>query len=125
MTFAFPRLSGGVYQIQKDSNTVGFIRKQSASKWIVVDVIDTPQHVSKTLKDAKFAAENVIIFDVDNPKETEYNESVQDEKGDVALDTEVTGSLNCYKQVEGTDEFVKVSPTEFGFPEPTLEPIEF
>ena len=81
MTFTFPRLSAGIYEIQKDSNTVGFIRKVNATKWMVVDVVDTPQHVSKTLKDAKYAVENFIIFDVvDNTQDTEYNESVKDEK---------------------------------------------
>jgi len=63
MTFTFPRLSAGIYEVQKDSNTVGFIRKSNASKWIVADVVDTPQHVTKTLKDAKDACINLIIFD--------------------------------------------------------------
>jgi hypothetical protein len=126
MTFTFPRVSAGIYEIQKDSNTVGFIRKQSASKWIVTDVVDTPQHVSKTLKGAKYAAENLIIFDVvDKVSETEYNDSVEVDKANTELNKVLEGSLSCYKQVEGTDEFVKVSPTEFGFAEPTLEPIEF
>lgn len=126
MTFTFPRLSAGIYEIQKDSNTVGFIRKASASKWIVTDVVDTPQHVCKTLKDAKYASEYFIIFDVvDNTQESEYNDSVEVDKVNPELNKVLEGSLNCYKQVEGTDEFVKVSPSEFGFSEPTLEPIEF
>ena len=62
MNFTYSRLPSGIYEIQKDSNTVGFIRKANASKWIVADVIDTPQHVSNTLKDAKYAVENLIIF---------------------------------------------------------------
>jgi hypothetical protein len=78
MSFTFPRVSAGLYEVQKDSNTVGFIRKANASKWIVTDVVDTPQHVSKTLKDAKYAAENFIIFDVvDNTSESVYNNSVR------------------------------------------------
>lgn len=81
MTFTFPRLSAGVYQVQKDSNTVAFIRKQSASKWLIVDVADTPQHVTKTLKEAKEACINLIIFDgVDKVSETEYNSFVADDK---------------------------------------------
>ena len=83
MTFTFPRLSAGIYEVQKNSNTVGFIRKASASKWIVADVVDTPQHVSKTLKDAKYAC-NLIIFDtgevVDNTSKDDYNHSVRDEE---------------------------------------------
>ena len=124
MTFTFPRLSAGIYEIQKDSNTVGFIRKVNATKWILVDVVDTPQHVSTTLKSAKYAAENLIIFNtVDNTQECEYNDSVEDEKVNEDLNKVVEGSLNCYKQVEG-NELIKVSPSAFNF-EPTLEPIVF
>ena len=126
MTITFPRLSAGIYEVQKDSNTVGFIRKATASKWIVADVVDTPQHVSKTLKDAKDACINLIIFDgVDNTPEDDYNDSVEVENINPELNKKLEGSLNCYKQVTGTDEFVKVCPSEFGFTEPTLEPIEF
>lgn len=125
MTFTFPRLSAGVYEIQKDSNTVGFIRKVNASKWMVVDVVDTPQHVCKTLKEAKSAAENLIIFDVDNTQETEYNDSVGVDKVNTELNEVVKGSLRTYRQNPETNEFEEVSPSEFGFPGPTLEPIEF
>jgi hypothetical protein len=78
MTFSFPRVSAGLYEVQKDSNTVGSIKKVNASKWLVADVADTPQHVSKTLKDAKDACINLIIFDVvDNTHEAVYNNSVK------------------------------------------------
>jgi len=127
MSFTFPRLSAGIYEVQKDSNTVGFIRKASASKWIVTDVVDTPQHVTKTLKDAKDACINLIIFDrVDNTEESDYNNSVEVDKVNPELNKVLEGSLHCYKQVPGTDEFEEVSPSVFGFGgEPTLEPIEF
>jgi hypothetical protein len=127
MTFTFPRLSAGIYEVQKDSNTVGFIRKASASKWIVTDVVDTPQHVTKTLKDAKDACINLIIFDVvDKTSEDVYNDSVKVERINSNLNKVLEGSLHCYKQVQGTDEFEEVSPSEFGFgKEPTLEPIVF
>lgn len=78
MTFTFPRVSAGLYEIQKDSNTVAFIRKVNASKWLVANVVDTPQHVSKSLKDAKYAVENLILFDkLDNTSKTVYNDSVR------------------------------------------------
>ena len=126
MTFTFPRLSAGIYEVQKDSNTVGFIRKATASKWIVADVVDTPQHVAKTLKEAKDACINLIIFEgVDNTSEDDYNESVDVDKVNPELNKVLEGALHCYKQVPGTDKFEEVSPTEFGFPGPTLEPIEF
>jgi hypothetical protein len=126
MSFTFLRLSAGIYEVQKDSNTVGFIRKASAAKWIVVDVVDTPQQVTKTLKEAKDACVNLIIFDVvDKTPEPEYNDSVGVDKVNTELNKVLEGSLHCYKQIPGTDEFKEVSPVEFGFAEPTLEPILF
>lgn len=125
MTFTFPRLSAGIYEVQKDSNTVGFIRKATASKWIVADVVDTPQHVSKTLKDAKDACINLIIFEVDNTSTDDYNDSVEVDKINPELNKKLEGSLHCYKQIPGTDKFEEVCPSVFGFPGPTLEPIEF
>jgi hypothetical protein len=80
VTFTFSRVSAGLYEVQKDSNTVGIIRKVNAGKWLVADVADiaTPQHISKTLKDAKDACINLIIFDVvDNTPEPVYNNSVK------------------------------------------------
>lgn len=126
MPFTFPRVSAGIYEVQKNSNTVGFIRKASASKWIVTDVVDTPQHVTKTLKEAKDACVNLIIFnEVDKVSEDEYNTFVEVDENSVETSKNLNGSLTCYKQVSGTDEFVKVSNTEFGFAEPTLDPIVF
>ena len=126
MTFTFPRLSAGIYEVQKDSNTVGFIRKASASKWIVTDVVDTPQHVTKTLKDAKYAVENFILFKmVDNSPEVVYNTSVGVDKVNPELNKTLEGSLRTYRQIPGTDEFEEVCPSKFGFAEPTLEPIMF
>ena len=127
MTITFPRLSAGIYEVQKDSNTVGFIRKgTSASKWIVTDVVDTPQHVTKTLKDAKDACINLIIFEVvDKVSKSVYNDSVEVDKVNPELNKVLEGSLRTYRQIPGTDEFEEVSPSEFGFAEPTLEPIMF
>jgi hypothetical protein len=126
MTFTFPRLSAGIYEVQKDSNTVGFIRKASSAKWIVTDVVDTPQHVTKTLKDAKDACINLIIFEtLDKTFEPEYNDSVEVDKVNESLNNTLEGSLHTYRQIPGTDEFEEVCPTTFGFPGPTLEPIEF
>ena len=128
MSFTFPRLSAGIYEVQKDSNTVGFIRKAKASsaKWIVTDVVDTPQHVTKTLKEAKDACINLIIFEsVDNTPESVYNDSVEVDKINSSLNKVLEGSLRTYRQIEGTDEFEQVSPSEFGYAEPTLEPIMF
>ena len=125
MTFTFPRVSAGIYEVQKDSNTVGFIRKATASKWIVTDVVDTPQHVTKTLKEAKDACINLIIFEVDNTPEDVYNDSVEVDEINSSLNKVLEGSLRTYRQIPGTDEFEEVCPSEFGFAKPTLEPIMF
>lgn len=119
MTFSFSRMSAGVYEIQKNSETVGFIRKASASKWIVVDVVDTPQHVTKTLKEAKDAVVNLIKFDlpsqeVDNTSESEYDDSVSFE--DKTVDT-----LEIQKEILENSYLISLDNK----PVPTLEPIEF
>jgi len=126
MSFTFPRLSAGIYEVQKNSNTVGFLRKVNAGKWMVVDVVDTPQHVTKTLKEAKDACINLIIFDVlDKTSEDEYDTFVGVDKDNTELNKTLKVSLNTYRQIPGTDEFEKVCHSEFGFATPTLEPIEF
>ena len=126
MTFTFPRVSAGIYEVQKDSNTVGKIKKLNASKWIVTDVVDTPQHVTKTLKEAKDACINLIIFEsVDNTPEDVYNDSVEVDEINSSLNKVLEGSLRTYRQIPGTDEFEEVCPSEFGFAKPTLEPIMF
>ena len=111
MTLSFPRVSAGLYEVQKDSNTVAFIRKVNASKWIVADVVDTPQHVSKSLKDAKYAVENSILFDgVDNTSGTVYNNSVR-------VDSHIN-SIELQRQMLENMSNLQVKV-------PTLEPICF
>lgn len=127
MTFTFPRLSAGIYEVQKDSNTVGFIRKgTSASKWIVTDVVDTPQQVTKTLKDAKDACINLIIFkSIDSTPVEVYNDSVGVDKVNTNLNKVLEGSLHTYRFNSETKKLEEVSSKEFGFAEPTLQPIRF
>ena len=100
-SFNFVRQKAGEYNITKNSQFVGKIKKLKASKWIVVDVVDTPQHVTKTLKEAKDASINLIIFDevVDKISESKYNTFVEVDRDGV----EYSKTLR----------------------EPTLEPIEF
>ena len=102
MTFSFPRVSAGLYEVQKDSNCVGSIKKVNASKWVVADVADTIQHVSKTLKDAKYAVENFILFNmVDNSPEVVYNNSVRVDKhiNSIELQRQILENL-CNLQVK-------------------------
>lgn len=136
MSFTYPRISAGIYEIQKNGETVGFIRKQSAAKWIVVDVVDTPQQVTKTLKEAKYAAENDIIFSI-----SEQQEEPQEEVVNEQLNAKVEGSLNTYRFNSETKQLEQVRPSYFGFEDteedkkikevvpsygtPTLDPILF
>lgn len=80
MTFTFPRISAGIYEVQKNGETVGFIRKLNAAKWCIFDVVDTPQHTSKTLKEAKDACVNLIIFDTFNQEEVVKEDEVVNEE---------------------------------------------
>ena len=84
-SFNFVRQKAGEYNITKNSQFVGKIKKLKTSKWIVADVEDTPQHVSKTLKDAKDACINLIIFDevVDKVEESKYSTFVEVDKNDL------------------------------------------
>ena len=124
MSFTFPRLSGGVYHVQNGSDTLGFIRKANASKWLIVDILDNPKHVSKTLKNAKYAIENGFIkFDdegIDNTPKPDYNHSVRDEDDKVVntleLQKQMLASMKTYK-VDATGNFVEVQET---IPEPAI-----
>jgi hypothetical protein len=49
MTFTFKNYTPGVYFVALNGDTVGSIRKQSASKWVMYDLTDKPLAVSKTL----------------------------------------------------------------------------
>ena len=110
-SFEFVRQKAGDYYIIKNGQFVGSIKKVNASKWLVADVVDTPQQVTKTLKDAKDACINLIIFDVvDNTSEPVYNNSVRVDKhiNSIELQRQMLENM-CNLQV-------KV---------PTLEPISF
>jgi len=110
-SFEFVRQKAGEYKITKNGQFVGSIKKANASKWIVTDVVDTPQQVTKTLKDAKDACINLIIFDVvDNTSEPVYNDSVRVDShiNSIELQRQMLENM-CNLQV-------KV---------PTLEPIAF
>jgi hypothetical protein len=84
-SFNFIRQKAGEYNITKNSQFVGKIKKINAQKWIVADVVDTPQHITKTLKDAKDACINLIIFNeiVDKVEESKYNTFVEVDKESV------------------------------------------
>jgi len=107
MSFTFPRLSAGVYEVQKNDETVGFIRKSTPTKWIVTDVVDTPQHVCKTLKESKDACVNLIIFDTQKEVEEDQEEVVEE---------------TPREKVEGSLTFFTVGNP---YAVPTLDPIVF
>jgi hypothetical protein len=57
MTFTFKNYTPGVYFVALNGDTVGSIRKQSASKWVMYDLTDKPLAVSKTLSYMKTIAD--------------------------------------------------------------------
>jgi hypothetical protein len=53
MTYTFKNYNTGVYFVALDGDTVGSIRKQSVSKWVLYDLTDKPLVVAKTLSGLK------------------------------------------------------------------------
>ena len=55
MTYTFKNYNPGVYFVISSivGDTVGSIRKQAASKWVLYDVMDKPIAVGKTLSGMK------------------------------------------------------------------------
>jgi len=53
MTFTFKNYNTGVYFVALDGDTVGSIRKQAVSKWVLYDLTDKPIAVAKTLSGLK------------------------------------------------------------------------
>jgi len=65
MTFTFKNYNTGVYFVALDGDTVGSIRKQAVSKWVLYDLTDKPLAVAKTLSGMKETVDCYI-----NPVET-------------------------------------------------------
>jgi len=53
MTYTFKNYNTGVYFVALDGDTVGSIRKQAVSKWVLYDLTDKPIAVAKTLSGLK------------------------------------------------------------------------
>lgn len=65
MTLKFEKVEAGQYRIAQGNKMIGFIRKQSASKWIMykctnLSMLGNPVAVTKTLKDIKVQAEDIF-----------------------------------------------------------------
>lgn len=76
MTLKFEKMEAGMYRIASGSSMIGFIKKQSAAKWVMykcsnLSMLGNPVAVKKTLKEVKVEAEN-IFTEVQN-KETQLN----------------------------------------------------
>ncbi len=65
MTYTFKNYNTGVYFVALDGDTVGSIRKQAVSKWVLYDLTDKPLAVAKTLSGMKETVDCYI-----NPVET-------------------------------------------------------
>jgi len=65
MTLKFEKIEAGQYRIAQGSGMIGFVRKQSASKWVMykctnLSMLGNPVAVTKTLKDMKVQAEDIF-----------------------------------------------------------------
>lgn len=67
MTFTFKNYNTGVYFVALDGDTVGSIRKQAVSKWVLYDLTDKPLAVSKTLSGIKETVDCYIQQYISNP----------------------------------------------------------
>lgn len=73
MSLKFDRIQAGEYQINDGTKMVGYIRKQTASKWIMYKcsnpaLLGSPISVQKTLKQLKIEAETLIGSTCVTPK---------------------------------------------------------
>ena len=67
MTFTFKNYNTGVYFVALDGDTVGSIRKQAVSKWVLYDLTDKPLAVAKTLSGIKETVDCYIQQYISNP----------------------------------------------------------
>ena len=67
MSFTFKNYTPGLYFVALDGDTVGSIRKQTASKWVLYDLTDKPLAVAKTLSGLKVIVDCYIQQYISNP----------------------------------------------------------
>ena len=67
MTFTFKNYNPGVYFVALDGATVGSIRKQAVSKWVLYDLTDKPLASGKTLSGLKEIVDCYIQQYISNP----------------------------------------------------------
>jgi hypothetical protein len=67
MTFTFKNYTPGLYFVALDGDTVGSIRKQAVSKWVLYDLTDKPLAVAKTLSGLKEIVDCYIQQYISNP----------------------------------------------------------
>lgn len=82
MTVKFEKIEAGQYRIVQNTKMIGFVRKQSASKWVMykctnLSVLGNPVLVKKTLKEIKAESEN--IFNESNLNEMDEHSSELDD----------------------------------------------
>jgi hypothetical protein len=67
MTFTFKNYTPGLYFVALDGDTVGSIRKQTVSKWVLYDLTDKPLAVAKTLSGLKEIVDCYFQQYISNP----------------------------------------------------------
>lgn len=83
MTLKFEKMEAGMYRVASGSAMVGFIKKQSAAKWIMykcsnLSILGNPVVVRKTLKEVKVEAESIFSNVEVKEQQIEIDESSQE-----------------------------------------------
>jgi hypothetical protein len=125
MTLKFDRIQAGEYQITDNNKTVGYVKKQGSSKWLMYKcsnpaILGNPICVKKTLKELKVQAE-ILIGSTPAPEKAENSveldtfycdlQSKDPEKYDLMkemLDKDYVISLNEYSLVDPETELAEV-----------------
>lgn len=137
MSLTFPRVQAGEYQINDGHKTVGYIKKQNASKWIMYKcsnpaMLGKPIAVCKTLKELKVQAETLIgstprVINENSPELDRLIKDMKTEQPDKfkimreMMERNYVIDLTEYKQTQdGLEEVVSSYDTTLDSPIPQL-----
>lgn len=137
MSLTFPRVQAGEYQINDGHKTVGYIKKQNASKWIMYKcsnpaMLGKPIAVCKTLKELKVQAETLIgstprVINENSPELDSLIKDMKTEQPDKfkimreMMERNYVIDLTEYKQTQdGLEEVVSSYDTTLDSPIPQL-----
>jgi hypothetical protein len=111
MTLKFSRIQGGEYQVNIGSKMVGYIKKQTASKWIMYratnpSMLGAPISVKKTLKDLKIDAEAML-------NSVEINENSSELDSLITSIKEGSDRMDIMKELLEKDNIIRLSEYKY------------